>query len=168
MSAGRGIVRAGRWLAVPWLLAGSLPLAASAQMVNDKDPCYAPVFGRYQIPPLLSGSWTSVEDVSDAVARIRRTSADMFREIQGFKAQAATGSLAAGDRIRLQGYLRCLPWLRELLRRAEDAMKSLGINTVGSGDDRGRPPIDRDRLLADILAELAESQRLLSDLLRSR
>lgn len=148
------------------LLARPTPL--QAQLVNLDDPCVEVMLSGYAAYPLRVGSWTDYESVLNGAAAVRQTSAELLQEIKALRAKATLGTLTAVELDRLRSYNRCLPWMRSLLDRLEGAMKTLGINTIGAGDDRRQPPVDRDKLRADVIRELAEMQRLIAEALRPR
>jgi hypothetical protein len=151
-------------LAIVILLVVGYPATGRAQLVNEKDPCYLTLFGTNLNPWMTQGSWESADDVGNAAALIRASVAFRLDLIKERVAKAATGYLTPGELESLRATNRCLPWLRSLLRRLDDALKRLSINSIVIAGERN--PVAAQAVMRAITDDLAEAERLLTAMLR--
>ena len=168
MTAGRasGIRRLMAGLAAAVLVLSVAPGQLEAQLVDKTDPCFVTLFGAGTSNVFTYGSWSSLESLETAAVAIQGLAGLMLASTKAAQQQVNAGTITPADLERLRARNRCLPWLNQLLGRIEATMRDLGGQTIASPEDRRR--MERDQFMKELRAELAETQRLLTAILRGR
>lgn len=117
-----------------------LPRAVAAQITTADDPCHVALSEWGNLSILTQVSYTDADRVADAFTAVRRwitTTTGVLRMSKAMLGQG--GSLTAEERAARQQLRDCLPWLRNIIRRLDDAMKESNINVVDALGDRNAP-----------------------------
>jgi len=135
-----------------------LPHQASAQIARSDDPCYEALSAWGDLSILTTVSYTDAGRLAEAFAVIRSWVTTTTGVLQMSKAMlGAGGSLSAEERATRERLRDCIPWLRNIMRRLDDAMKESNINVLDVGDRNARGAIPRADAVAAVNRAIAEA-----------
>lgn len=116
------------------------PQGASAQLVQDDDPCYQKL-AQYDLDPfLLTYEWSNTLHLAFAQHSLRIFALQSEEFVLAAKGEVAAGkTLGAADLARVKDLNDCLPWLLALSRTIDDELKKRNVNLIApKSDERNR------------------------------
>lgn len=136
----------------------ALPQLATGQITRSDDPCYETLSAWGDLAILTQVSYTDTGRLADAFLAVRTWVAKTTGVLAMSKSMlSAGGSLTAEERAARQRLRDCIPWLREIIRRLDDAMKQSNINVIDPGGRDARGGMPRADAVAAVQKAVAEA-----------